>query len=320
MRYAADRAFRQYDATDPANRLVAAELELRWNQALTRVGEIETRIAAHETATAPQSDLSTASFATLADDLGTVWKAPTTDARLKKRIVRAVIMEVVADIDAEAGKVVLILHWMGGVHTELHLPRRRRGQRNSTSQDILAAVRQLVLIANDELIAGILNRNKLTTGHGNRWTRERVTALRSHHKIPVYCPAEEGHEPWLNLSKAAAHLLISPKTLRLAAECREIDALHPLPEGPWVFSRTVLDSTAAKALSPRLVGTEHGILEGRSGRLDCDDRLHQFRPSIGDQPAERARLRMGQDDRRTDAIEQRGHRLLAEPLSLCVIG
>ena len=248
MRYAADRAFRQYDATDPANRLVAAELELRWNRALTRVGEIETRIAAHDRATAPHSDLSTASFATLADDLGTVWKAPTTDARLKKRIVRAVIKEVVADVDVEAGEIILILHWMGGVHTELRLPRRRRGQRNSTSQDIIAAVRQLVLIANDELIAGILNRNKLTTGHGNRWTRERVTALRSHHKIPVYCPAEEGHEPWLNLSKAAAHLQISPKTLRLAAECREIEALHPLPEGPWVFSRAVLDSTAAKAL------------------------------------------------------------------------
>ena len=32
-RYAADRAFRQYDATDPANRLVASELEVRWNQA-----------------------------------------------------------------------------------------------------------------------------------------------------------------------------------------------------------------------------------------------------------------------------------------------
>ena len=147
------------------------------------------------------------------------------------------IKEVVADVDVEAGEIILILHWMGGVHTELRLPRRRRGQRNSTSQDIIAAVRQLVLIANDELIAGILNRNKLTTGHGNRWTRERVTALRSHHKIPVYCPAGEGHEPWLNLSKAAAHLQISPKTLRLAAECREIDALHPC--------RTDLGSSAA---------------------------------------------------------------------------
>jgi hypothetical protein len=48
MRYAADRAFRQYDAADPANRLVAAELELRWNRALTRVSEMETRIAADD--------------------------------------------------------------------------------------------------------------------------------------------------------------------------------------------------------------------------------------------------------------------------------
>jgi hypothetical protein len=37
--------------------------------------------------------------ATLGTDLRTVWAAPTTDARLKKRIVRTVIHEVVADID-----------------------------------------------------------------------------------------------------------------------------------------------------------------------------------------------------------------------------
>ncbi len=40
-RYAADRAFRQYDAADPENRLVTSELEARWNKALARVGEIE---------------------------------------------------------------------------------------------------------------------------------------------------------------------------------------------------------------------------------------------------------------------------------------
>src|SRR5262249_54187854 len=40
-RYAADRAFRQYEAADPANRLVAGELETRWNKALTRVTEVE---------------------------------------------------------------------------------------------------------------------------------------------------------------------------------------------------------------------------------------------------------------------------------------
>src|SRR5215469_2505704 len=69
MRYAADRAFRQYDAADPANRLVAAELELRWNRALTRLSEMETRIAAHDRAAPPRSELSAVSFVTLADGL-----------------------------------------------------------------------------------------------------------------------------------------------------------------------------------------------------------------------------------------------------------
>jgi hypothetical protein len=47
-RYAADRAFRQYDAADPANRLVTGELEARWNKALAHVAEVEGKIAAHD--------------------------------------------------------------------------------------------------------------------------------------------------------------------------------------------------------------------------------------------------------------------------------
>jgi hypothetical protein len=56
-RYVADKAFRQYDATDPANRLVAAELELRWNGTLERVTELEHRIEKHVSSTAPQRKL-----------------------------------------------------------------------------------------------------------------------------------------------------------------------------------------------------------------------------------------------------------------------
>ncbi|MER9664078.1 recombinase family protein [Mesorhizobium sp. M0159] len=250
-RYNADRAFRQYDAIDPQNRLVAAELELRWNRALTRVGEIESRIAAHDASTSEPSLLSPIHVTALAADLKAVWAAPTTDARLKKRIVRTVIREVVADIDDEASEIVLLIHWVGGVHTELRLPKRRRGQRNSTSGDIIAAVRQLVLIANDDLIAGILNRNGLVTGHGNQWTRERVTAHRSHHKIPVFRPAADGKEPWLNLNKAARLLGVAPKTLRLAAEAGEIEGVHPLPDGPWVFSRSTLGEPAAQRIVHR---------------------------------------------------------------------
>jgi DNA invertase Pin-like site-specific DNA recombinase len=250
-RYTADRAFRQYDAADPQNRLVAAELESRWNQALTRVGEIESKIATHDVVTLQPSPLSATDIPALTRDLRAVWSAPTTDARLKKRIVRTVIHEVVADIDDAASEMVLLVHWMGGVHTEMRLPKRRRGQRNSTSADIIAAVRQLVLIANDDLIAGILNRNGLVTGHGNRWTRERVAALRSYHKIPVFYPAPDGIEPWLNLSKAARLLGVATKTLRLAAEAGEIKGVHPLPDGPWIFSRSALGEPPAQRIVHR---------------------------------------------------------------------
>ena len=134
-------------------------------------------------------------------------------------------------------------------HQVLH--NRRRGQRNSTPADIIAAVRELGLIASDDLIAGLLNRNDLKTGHGNRWTRERVTSLRSHHPIPVFKAAEDGVEPWLNLSDAARLLKVASKTLRLAAEVGEIEARRPLPDGPWIFSRTALATDAAKSIVER---------------------------------------------------------------------
>ena len=249
-RYAADRAFRQYDAADPANRLVAGELEARWNKALARVSEIEGKIAAHDAAVVT-TNVDPLSLATLATNLKSVWTAPTTDARLKKRIVRTVIHEVIADVDTDASEIVLLVHWVGGVHSEIRLPKRRRGQRTSTSADLIAAVRQLVLIASDDLIAGILNRNGLVTGYGNRWTRERVTSLRSHYRIPVYKEAGEAIEPWLNLSKAARLLQVAPKTLRLAAEAGEIEAIHPLPDGPWIFSRDVLSGSSGSAIAER---------------------------------------------------------------------
>ena len=249
-RYAVDRAVRQYDAADPANRLVAGELEARWNQALARRSEIEAKVVAHNE-TGPADVADPASLAMLALDLKAVWAAPSTDARLKKRIVRTVIQEVVADIHPEAAEIMLVVHWAGGVHGEMRLPRRHRGQRYSTSADVIAAIRQLVLIASDDLIAGILNRNGLVTGHGNRWTRERVTSLRSHHRIPVHKPAEDGNEPWLNLSKAARLLHVAPKTLRLAAEAGEVEAIHPLPDGPWIFARAALVSPEAQSITER---------------------------------------------------------------------
>jgi hypothetical protein len=76
-------------------------------------------------------------FADLAADLESLWNDSNTDARLKKRIIRTLIHDIVVDVDAQAGEVILVIHWKGGVHTELRLPRRRRGQNSAhTSTEV----------------------------------------------------------------------------------------------------------------------------------------------------------------------------------------
>lgn len=156
-----------------------------------------------------------------------------------------------ADLDNDTSKIVLPVHGAGGAHTEIRLPKRQRGQRNATPPDTVEAVRQLARIVSDGVIAGFLNRNGLATGNGNRWTKERVTALRSYRKIPVFKPEPDDHNPWLNLSSAAKLLGAAPKTLRLAAEAGEIKAEHPLADGPWVFERTEISKPAAQRLNKR---------------------------------------------------------------------
>ena len=103
-RYAAQRAQKQYDAADPENRLVADELERRWNQALQRVQEIERRIEQHVHGQGKTTTATREEYEELAAKLEMVWNCPDTDIRLKKRIVRTLIHEVVVDVDAEAGE------------------------------------------------------------------------------------------------------------------------------------------------------------------------------------------------------------------------
>ena len=239
-RYAAHRAQRQFDAADPENRLVTGELERRWNQALDHVRELELRIEA-QAAIAPSEAPELAQLADLAEQLDRVWNDLKTDPALKKRIVRTLIEEVVADVDSEAGEIRLVIHWKGGVHTEVSVPRRRRGFNNGhTDKGLVEAVSMLAKICSDDLIAGILNRNGHRTGRGNRWTRERVTALRSYHRIARHDPDRKRSEGWMNLTEAAAFLEVSPRTVRLAVEAGKIAAEHPLNDGPWIFNQADL--------------------------------------------------------------------------------
>jgi hypothetical protein len=240
-RYVADRARTRYEAVDPLNRLVAEELETRWNAALTRVGELAQRIEVERARRRPQGAAKREEFLHLAHDLAAIWNDASTDVRLKKRIVRAVINEIVVDVDDAANEVLLTIHWVGGAHTELRVQRQKRGVSSRRApESIVEAVRILARVCGDELIAGLLNKNGHSTGSGDRWTQGRVAGLRWRHEIAIHRSTRDAAD-WMTLKSAAEELGVAPLTLRRAAERGEIAADHPLANGPWVFDRKSLE-------------------------------------------------------------------------------
>ena len=268
-RYEAERARQRYDAVDPANRLVAEELESRWNGALTRVRALEQRLEIEAQHAQPRSGTDREGLLRLAEDLTRAWQDPGVDARTKKRVLRCVIHEIVVDLDEPINELMLIVHWVGGIHTELRAGKRRRGQNGTqTAKDLVDAVRLLALICDDDMIAGVLNKNGLKTGRGNRWNEERVKSLRHHHGIAAHGTDSRQSEQWMALKHAAAYTKLSASALRHAAERGEIPSQHPLPAGPWIFERDALDQPDARAVLERI--RKHGGAVRPGGQLTLD--------------------------------------------------
>ena len=117
-RYEVQRARRQYDRVDPENRLVARELERRWNEALTRVQDVEAELAALESRKVTIRDEQRQRLLSLGQDLRTVWHHPAASEVLKKRILRTVLHEIMVDTTSEPPEHLLHLHWQGGMHSE----------------------------------------------------------------------------------------------------------------------------------------------------------------------------------------------------------
>jgi hypothetical protein len=80
-RYEASLAARRYESVDPTKRLVARELEARWNAALERVLHLEERIVRHDAAAKLRPKIDRAALMALAHGLPTAWNAPGTDMR-----------------------------------------------------------------------------------------------------------------------------------------------------------------------------------------------------------------------------------------------
>jgi hypothetical protein len=161
-------------------------------------------------------------------------------------MLRALICEILVDIDEQTSELVLLIHWKGGVHTPLRLPRRRKGDSSRhTAKDIVEAVRMLTRIYNDQLIAGVLNRAKLLTGYGNYWTRALVTALRHNHGIDRHDPQRQATEGWMNLSDASRLVGLSHAKLRTGIDRGDIVAERPIACGPFILNKRALETEAA---------------------------------------------------------------------------
>lgn len=232
-RYEADRAQRQYDAVEPEHRLVAGTLEQRWNAALARVALLEHHLADVATAPARPTPPDRASLLTLAHEFPTVWADPATDARTKKQLVRLLIEEIiVSPLDTRGLE--LLIHWKGGQHTRLHVPRNRTGQhRRCTDRAVVDVVRDLARRVPDAQIARLLNRLGYRTGAGNTWTQQRVVSLRHAHDIPVYTPGVDGTA--LTIGQAADHLGVSTTTVRKLIVSGQLPATQPVPYAPWAI-------------------------------------------------------------------------------------
>ena len=126
--YEASLAARRYNLVDREKRHVVRELEARWTVALERVTEVERRLADLEADTASRPKVGSAALMRLAHDLPAAGNAPTRDTRTKQRLTHLLIEDAVIDLDDEANEAVVIIHWIGGRHTELRVARVKTGR------------------------------------------------------------------------------------------------------------------------------------------------------------------------------------------------
>jgi excisionase family DNA binding protein len=221
--------------------LVASELEARWNVNLRRVQQVETKLEqARQLPVAPSIERE--ELLRLAEDLPAVWDSPAADPALKQRITRILIQEVVVDVDEQTREIVLVIHWVGGRHSELRVPKPKTGQHgHCTKAEAVDIVRQMAADYPDEEIALTLNRLGLKTGVGNTWNEVRIRSLRSHLGLPA-CKPTERNRAWLNLQQAAKRLSVSATVVRRLIAHKVISATQIVPGAPWQIAAEDVDS------------------------------------------------------------------------------
>ena len=246
-RFEAARVQRQFDAVDPANRLVAAELERRWNERLAVVSQRQAEIDALDAQVGPSLTAEQrASLLALGADLPRAWHHPQAGNEVRKRILRAAIKEIMAKVvDAQ---IELVIHWQGGDHSALNVVKNRTGEhRWTTDVEVQVLIPQLARQLDDGSIASLLNRLGHRTGKGQGWTQMRVRSFRCDHGVPVYKPGEREARGELTLEQTAEGLGTSKMTVLRMISAGELSASQVCKGAPWVIKASELQRPEVRA-------------------------------------------------------------------------
>jgi excisionase family DNA binding protein len=263
-RYEASLAERRYAACDPDNRLIAAQLEKSWEAALRRVAACETRL---EGMRIPDPTADMPDFTGLADDLKAAWSAPSVSMRARQRLLRALVTDIIADVDEAKREVVLTIHWRGGQHSQLRVRKPKTGEHGCrTSEQALAVMRSMATRWSDEDIAASLNRMGMPTGQAKTWTAHRVSSVRRVNGIHAYRSAEKTGE-WLTMTEAAIKLGVTNHKIRRLIKEHVLSAAQVVPGAPYQIRAGDLDEERVTAALGR---------KGRPCRLDPQNQLPMF--------------------------------------------
>ena len=186
-RYAATRAERRYRAVDPENRLVARGLEAEWEAALQAARDAEAELDRRETARPVR--LSTgerAQILAIATDLPALWAAPSTTDRDRKELLHALLDDIVITADAASRTARLVLHWKGGLISQISVDLPKPKPPYRTSEDTVSLIGRLAVHYDDSMIAKVLNQQQRRTATGMSFTPVNVATIRKRHGIPPY--------------------------------------------------------------------------------------------------------------------------------------
>ena len=187
IEYEAQLAQRRYEEVDPSNRLVAATLERRWNDALVQVEQVKeeyakTRREDPVVVTAENRDRILA----LAKDLPRLWKSPTTEAKDRKRILRLIVKDITVEKKPGEKAVVLHIRWQGGAREDIsiNLP-LNISERLRYPKEIVEEIRDMARELSDDDIAKGLNDKGLRSAKGKAFTPSMIKWIRYKHEIPT---------------------------------------------------------------------------------------------------------------------------------------